>query len=167
MQKKLLYYSLFGIVFVFITGTLLHFIYEWSGFNSFVGAIAPVNESTWEHMKMLFFPMLFFTIWETVILKKEFPGILCGNVAGILSGTFLIPIIFYTYTGICGYHILFMDILTFLISVVLAFAVSFYVTKKEGNRTICLILSGIVFLLLICFLIFTFNPPDIGLFKIP
>ena len=43
------------ILSVSLLGTLLHFTYRWSGRNPL---IAPVNESVWEHMKLLFFPML-------------------------------------------------------------------------------------------------------------
>ena len=46
-----------GILCVSILGTLLHFTYRWSGRNPLIGLIAPVNESVWEHMKLLFFPM--------------------------------------------------------------------------------------------------------------
>ena len=45
-------------IVVFVLGTLAHFVYDWSGQNSFIGLLTPVNESTWEHMKLLFFPML-------------------------------------------------------------------------------------------------------------
>ena len=44
-------------IVVFVLGTLAHFVYDWSGQNSFIGLLTPVNESTWEHMKLLFFPM--------------------------------------------------------------------------------------------------------------
>ncbi len=46
------------ILFVIVLGTLMHFMYNWSGKHPFAGLIAPVNESVWEHMKLLFFPML-------------------------------------------------------------------------------------------------------------
>ena len=49
-----------GTVFVLITGTISHFIYDWSGQNYILGLIFPTNESTWEHMKLVFFPMLRF-----------------------------------------------------------------------------------------------------------
>ena len=53
-----------GILCVSILGTLLHFTYRWSGRNPLIGLIAPVNESVWEHMKLLFFPMLLFGLWN-------------------------------------------------------------------------------------------------------
>lgn len=35
-----------GTVFVLITGTISHFIYDWSGQNYILGLIFPTNEST-------------------------------------------------------------------------------------------------------------------------
>ncbi len=57
MSKNYNKFVLFGIIFTFILGTLLHFVYEWSGSNVIVGIFSPVNESVWEHLKLLYFPM--------------------------------------------------------------------------------------------------------------
>lgn len=69
MDKKLLCYTILGVIFTFLAGTLLHFTYEWSGNNFWVGLFSPVNESTWEHMKLLFFPMLFYSIASGILLR--------------------------------------------------------------------------------------------------
>lgn len=86
---------------------------------------------------------------------------------GILLGVFLIPVIFYTYTGILGKNYLTLDIGTFVASVILAFRIVYRATlscKVEKYKTI---LYFLVFLLLICFLLFTFKAPDLGLFYPP
>jgi Family of unknown function (DUF6512) len=41
-----------GVVIV-VAGTLLHFVYGWSGQNALAGLVSPVNESVWEHTKLL------------------------------------------------------------------------------------------------------------------
>ena len=50
--------NLFRFIFISVLGVLLHFTYEWSGDNAVVGLFSAVNESTWEHLKLLFFPFL-------------------------------------------------------------------------------------------------------------
>jgi len=60
-------------IVVFVLGTLAHFVYDWSGQNSFIGLLTPVNESTWEHMKLLFFPMLIIGTAVWLYLRKDFP----------------------------------------------------------------------------------------------
>ncbi len=66
MNKKIFRYTLSGILFTSILGTLSHFLYGWSGSRVLVGLFAPVNESVWEHMKLLFFPMLLYFVFESV-----------------------------------------------------------------------------------------------------
>jgi hypothetical protein len=36
-------------VAIVVAGTLLHFVYGWSGHNALAGLVSPVNESVWEH----------------------------------------------------------------------------------------------------------------------
>ena len=57
-------------ILIIIIGTLLHFTYEWSGENNFVASFSAVNESTWEHLKLVFFPMLILGIIEYFFIKK-------------------------------------------------------------------------------------------------
>ena len=58
-------------IFIAIVGTLLHFVYDWSGQNPAVGIIAPVSESTWEHLKLLFMPALLFTLIQEAVIGKD------------------------------------------------------------------------------------------------
>ena len=46
-----------GFFFTVVFGVLLHFLYEWSYNSVWIAPFSGVNESTWEHMKLLFFPM--------------------------------------------------------------------------------------------------------------
>ena len=48
-------YTLAGTIFVLVLGTLSHFFYEWSNDNPLIGLFSPINESVWEHMKLLSF----------------------------------------------------------------------------------------------------------------
>lgn len=167
MYKKLCYYMIFGFLFTIIIGTFMHFAYEWSGDSFLVGLIAPVNESTWEHMKLIFFPMLFYSIFSIYKLKDFYPCIATGMSAGLLLGTFLIPVLFYTYTGILGFHILWMDIAVFVLSVLIAFIISYYLTKTCCFRNYKFFLLFFTFILMLSFFLFTVFPPQIGIFQIP
>lgn len=160
-----------GCLFVAVFGTLAHFIYEWSGYSVWAGLFTPVSESTWEHMKLLFFPMLLFGIFSYCKLHREFPSILYAFPIGILLGELLIPVLFYTYTGIVGRHYLIPDVLTFYISVILAFLTVYLLGKKNRERIlpskykiIGIVSSLFTLTLALCFWYFTFNPPSIGLF---
>lgn len=160
-------YTLIGAIFVTVLGTLSHFFYDLSNQNFIVGFFSPINESTWEHMKLVFFPMLLFSFFAISKIKDNYPCITSSLLSGILLGTFLIPIIFYTYTGILGYNVFILDLLTFLLSVIGAFFVAYRLTlscRMQEYTMLLWIAVGIVFL---CFLLFTIAPPDIALFADP
>ena len=61
-SRKILNYQIISAIFAIILGTILHFTYDWSGNNAFVGALSSINESTWEHLKLVFYPMLITSI---------------------------------------------------------------------------------------------------------
>lgn len=174
MRNKLLIYTLIGIFFTILTGTFSHFLYEWSGNNRYIGLIAPVSESVWEHMKMVFFPMFLYCSIENILLQKDYPCIYKANAYAIYTGVFSIPVLFYTYTGILGKNYLAGDIAVFCLSVVLAFLSSCRLSKTapasscKRKSKIAVCYYAAVLLLFFCFAIFTQYPPtNIGLFQAP
>ena len=166
-MNKLKIYTVAGSIFTLNVGTLFHFIYEWSGNNYIVGFISPVNESTWEHMKLIFFPMLFYSFYMNYKLKSQYSCVTSALLFSIIIGTFLIPVIFYTYSGILGRNILFLDILTFIISVLIAFYAVYRLTLSCRLKNFETLPAVLLLLLSACFLVFTYNPPDIGIFRKP
>ena len=71
MNKKILKLEIIGFIFTSVLGTLMHFFYEWSNDNSIVGLFCPVNESPFEHLKLLFFPFLIWTFVEEIKLSQD------------------------------------------------------------------------------------------------
>lgn len=137
-------YLIAGYLFTAILGTLSHFFYNWSGKYPLIALFSPINESTWEHMKLIFFPVLFY-----------------------LLGTLSIPILFYTYSGILGKHFLFVDILIFLIGLLIVFFTAWKLYDSAKIFQWRHWIKSITLLFLIFFFVFTFYPPQIGLFRQP
>lgn len=54
-------------------------------------AFSAVNESTWEHMKLLFFPVFFFSVIQVCFLGRNYPNVLSARATGTLAGLVLIP----------------------------------------------------------------------------
>jgi hypothetical protein len=167
MQKQ---YSIFkfevlNTIFIFISGTILHFTFKWSNNNILVGTFSSINESTWEHLKLLFFPMLITAIIGHFYLKIA-SNYLCIKTKAIIIALLFTIVFFYTYTGVIGTNISIIDIGSFYVSVILS---QYYAYKKIKSNTSCnnYIAGIILFILFFCFIIFTFIPPHIGLFKDP
>lgn len=154
--KQLKCYTIIGIIFVIITGSLAHFVYEWTGNNFIAGLFTPVNESVREHMKLIFFPMLLYGLFMNWKLKKEFPCVTSSLCFGILLGTFLVPVFFYTYIFLIGHDVFLLDIATFVVSIVIAFAAVYKLTLSCRMQSYRYILYGFVCLTAAAFLLLTY-----------
>lgn len=144
-MKELKRYIEVGILFSIIFGTLSHFVYEWSGQNPIAAFFFPVDESVWEHVKLLFFPALLYSMFLIVRMKEKYPCVIPAVPVGILTGALSIPAFFYFYTAILGYHLLFLDILIFVISVVLTFFIIYKLTLscKISNNAGWILLAAL------------------------
>ena len=167
-KNKFLNFQIFSTIFTWILGTILHFTYEWSNENSIVAIFSAINESTWEHLKLLFFPMLITTIIGYFYLKpkEDYKNFLCAKTLGILASLSFVVVFFYTYTGIIGTNFAVLDIGSFFVGVLLGEFVSYKMTlsMKCCNKWSAVI---VLIILLVCFITFTFYAPDIGLFRNP
>lgn len=159
-------FQIFSTIFVLILGVLLHFAYEWSENNTFVGLFGAVNESTWEHLKLIFFPMLITLIVGYFIFKNEFPNYICTKTIGLIASMLFTVIFFYTYTGVIGNNYDFINIGIFFIAVILGEYITYKLTLRNFTCNRYFYTISII-LLTSFFLIFTFNPPKIDLFKSP
>ena len=99
-KTKIKNYQIVSAIFVCILGILLHFTYEFFGENIFIASFSAVNESVWEHLKLLFFPLLFTTIIGYFYIGKKAPSFLCSKTLGIITSMLFIIIFFYTYTDL-------------------------------------------------------------------
>ncbi len=168
MGNELACWELVGFIFVTVFGSLLHFVYHWSGNNRVVGLFAPINESTWEHLKLLVFPIVLYSIAEYLALGKNYPNFIPAKALGVLLGMLAIVAIFYTYTGMLGRHYLWADILTFILGVAAAYAYSWKIINKQPIGTSAQAAGFLIVLILILsFAVFTLYPPHIAMFLDP
>ena len=168
MKKKVLIWEITGFLVVCALSGVFHFIYDWSGKQTWIGFFCPVNESTWEHLKLLFFPVLIFSAIEYIWIRKESKNFIAARGTGTVLGMFTIIAVFYTYTGILGNHYLWLDLVTFFIGALVTFLYTNYGMKRYREKTSTTIMAIVVFILFFAaFVIFTYYPPHIGLFRDP
>ena len=139
---------------IFLFSSLMHFVYNWSDENFLIGLFSPVNESIFEHTKMILLPtiLLFF-------LKKENNYVTLFMNLGITIISIIV--LYYTYSGILGYNLLICDIIILLLAIILGNFIS-SLNKVTFNRSFLLII-----LLLIFYVGMTINPFKIALFQDP
>ena len=165
-MKSLKWFCIIGAIFTIIVGIISHFIYEWSGQNFLVGLFFSVNESTWEHMKLIFFPMFAYALIAGKRVEQQYPCIYNAMFTGILVGLGMIPVLFYTYTGILGFHVDWLNIAVFVVSVIAAYLVV-YKAAEACRQKDSKLLRYIMYVLLIAFMVFSVYPPKLGLFVSP
>ena len=166
-KRSILWYELAGIVFIITLGSLLHFTFEWSGFQEIVGVFSAVNESVWEHLKIAFWPTLLFAIFEYLYLIKKTNNFFFGKALEIYAIMVIIPVIFYAYT-IFIEHNLTIDVLSFIFAIIVGQLVSYKIlTFKQLSKNLKLISIVTLVILALAFVFFTFYPPQIQLFQDP
>ena len=167
MKTKIGLWQLMGFAVTSLGGTILHFLYDWLGEAVWIAPFSGVNESTWEHMKLLFWPMLIFAAVQSFFFRdrKDF---WCVKLRGMLLGLLLIPVIFYTYNGAVGRS---PDWLNIAIFFVVAAAVYIYEARLfEGEGVKCgspKWAVAVLGALAVLFVVFTFITPEIGIFRDP
>lgn len=117
-MNKVQRWEIFGIFFIIVFGTTLHFWFEWSGYWRPVALIAAVNESTWEHFKMAFWPGLIYALIEYPFLKNETNNFFVAKFSGLFAMPVITMILFYGYTSLTGTHLLWADVIVFILSVI-------------------------------------------------
>ena len=170
MNNNTLFKSdLWGFIIVSIAGSALHFIYPISGGSALAGLICPVNESVWEHLKLLFFPCIAYTSWQYFAIGRNFAPFLWGRCCSLVIGMLMIIMLYYTYTGSIGRGYLFVDIGLFFAASALTFALSHFITRSfpAPTKTETLLWLAVVALWGISLFVFTFRPPNIPLFRDP
>ena len=167
MKREIWIWQLVGFAFTALVGTLLHFLYDWLGEAVWVAPFSGVNESTWEHMKLLFWPMLGFALIEGIFFRG-YPAFRCIKLRGVLIGLGLIPLLFYTYNGVIGKSPDWINITIFFISAAVAYTYEAVALYKNKARCASPRLSLVILLAIgALFVVFTFLTPEIGIFRDP
>ena len=132
-----------------------------------VAPFSGVNESTWEHMKLLFWPMLIYAIIERFFFRKQ-ADFWCVKARGTLLGIGLIPIIFYTYNGVIGKSPDWLNITIFFVCAAVSYFYETYLFTCVNVKCKSKVPSTVVlFILAAAFTVFTFITPGLGIFRDP
>lgn len=165
-NKKLIIISVVSFFLISILGTLFHFAYEFLGGNVILGSIFAVNESVWEHLKILVMPMFICAIYEYILLKENRKNFFCALAFKIVISMLFVIGVFYSYTAILGKNVAVIDISTFYIAVFIAQLVWHNLIKNCQNLIIYRNISIVILIaILTLFLVFTYLPPKFELFK--
>lgn len=157
-----------GVFAVFLAGTLLHFVYDWSNGSAAAVLFGAVNESVWEHVKIFTMPYAAWAVIELAAAMPPFKQFVVAKIAGLYTLGILTIVFFYVYTGIIGSSILWLDILSVFVWIAVSFWVSYKLTYCVKDLRFLFLLSVVMLLLFgAMYFSFTAAPPHLELFKDP
>lgn len=165
-MNKIKKFEVISAIITIILGSLLHFVFEWAGEYKPLALFAAVNESTWEHLKLAFWPAAAMAIAVYFIYGKNKDKYICAQTVKLLLMPILIVVLFY------GWLLFFedsfiWDIFIFLLSVIVGHLAAYKIQLKKEKCKIRLLCLSLIGLLLISFSLFTYFPPKNLIFKDP
>ncbi len=116
----------------------------------------------------MFYPMAIFSIIEYKFIGSQVPYYWSTKLTGLAISLILIPVIYYTYTGVFGVNADWFNIAIFFICAATAYFIEYTLFQKEKGININT--KTAMFILVAISLIFTantFSPPEIPLFRDP
>ena len=167
MRRRVGWWQAVGFLVTALGGVLLHFLYDWSGQNPAVGLVSAVNESIWEHLKLLYVPLMGFSLVEARTLAGDHPGYWCAKLGGTLTGLVSIPLLYYTYTGALGVKADWFNIFIFFLAAAVAFTLETHLLRHSLPCNRPKVAVGILIGIGGLFALFTFAPPHLPLFFDP
>lgn len=114
------------ILAIVVLGTFWHFGYEIFGKNFLAGMVFPINESVWEHLKIVFFPLLIAGIIGYFSTKPRNPKIWLGTLVGTIVAMLIVFFGFYLYSSIIGESLL-ADILLYICAIIVGMYAAWWV----------------------------------------
>lgn len=159
-----------SIPILFIVSIPIHFLYILTGEIHIIGSIVPVNESIFEHFKLVTFPLILWWSINYYILRKniyiDYKKWTLSTAVSMVITPVVITTFYYTYTGALGINSFIMDIFSLILALVIGqyLALHMYINARITNEKFYL---GIVTILLIIIftVVFTYNPPHLPIFK--
>lgn len=162
----------YGIFFIVILSSLLHFLYDISNDFFLFAFISPINESVWEHLKLPLLPtILWWIISYYVLIKNNNVNMkkwLFSGAVSLLVSILVIILLHYTYTGALGIESPLIDILILVVSIIAGQTIALKIyTCNNLKPQHYYIGFTMFFLLLILIIIFTFKAPHLPIFRDP
>ncbi len=161
MNKRFIVINIF---LTFLIGFLVHYIYTW--IPCILTSIFPVNESLYEHMKLIYIsPIISSTILYFIFKKKGY--IINNYLFGLIVSTIFNIIIFYLlYLPL--YHaygsIMIMTLIVYFITICLSNYLYYLIIEVNNSRKLNYISLIMLIVIMAILTYFTYNPIKIPFF---
>lgn len=164
-NRKLIIWEIIGVFVILMLASLWHFVYDWAP-NTVFAIIFPVNESPWEHVKLLFFPAIIYYIPMYFYVGKQYKNFIVSHSLVLLLMPMMMFYMFYGYRlGLGIEESLLIDIFITFLSIGFGSYIATRITVSsyefKSPKVLALL---IVIIIMTCNTIFTFKTPHAPVF---
>lgn len=161
-------WKIISVIGIFILSFLFHQLYDWFP-NKLFSIFFPVNESIWEHLKMIFTTIIFwlfieYNIFYYLFKNISFSNLILSSLVSSISTIIIFLIIYLPIYNSVG-HNLILTLVIYFISIIFGQLISYYILSLKNNYKILNIISLILIIVIFTmFGYFTYNPLKYSLF---
>jgi len=170
IKRRLIFWEIGSFIWVALAGSALHFAFELSEFWQPLALFSSVNESTWEHLKMYFWPGLIYALVQYTYTKDVANNYWVAKLVSLLATPLGIIISYYGYLSITlpiyGTGFFEMDLMTMVIGLTCSSILAYKImVRPKINSVPKLYVVSAYLTLTAMFSTFTYYPPKIFLFE--
>lgn len=157
MNKNKLY-VIINTFFIFALGFVTHNLYNW--FPNFLTILFPVNESLYEHVKMIFLtPFITGTVLYLIFYFKghKINNFIGSTFVSSLLNIIVFYVVFLPIYNQIGENIV-VTLIVYFISIVISQIVNYYLINRENNKVFNIVSLILTFITIIILLYYTYNP---------
>ena len=162
MNKKK--YVIINAIVTFLLGFLVHGMYSW--FPSFITSIFPVNESLYEHVKLIYLSPIFSVLIIGAFYKYKINNMFFGMLVSIIFNILFFYMIYLPIYYLLGNSMI-MTLIVYFISIIASNYIYYLVIKNENRKNLDLLSIIIVLLGIIGLTYFSYYPIKNDFFRDP
>lgn len=151
-------------IIIFLLSSIFHFIYNIFP-NNITALLFPVNESIWEHFKLLYTTGIIFSILN-IFITKEKNNFFLNTLLRSLLLVIILSIIYLPIYYLFGENLIVTLIILFITILITEYILS-KINNKKHYKTLNLISAIVLIIIYITFMYLTYNPLYNSLFLDP
>lgn len=149
------------IVPLVLLGSILHFLYDWTGHNRIAAIFGAVNESYWEHIKIAVWPVALLQLVLFLSGGHRYPSFIPAATVALYSIPISMVGLVFLYKSFTKRNVLWLDIGVFAAVIVIAQVLFVQLLEQLDPAAPTVILAALFLVgLILAFLKFTLHPPQ-------
>ena len=162
MNKKK--FVIINAIVTFLLGFIVHGMYSW--FPSVITSIFPVNESLYEHVKLVYLSPIFSVLIVGAFYKYKINNIFFGMMVSIIFNILFFYMLYLPIYYLLGNSMV-MTLIVYFITIVASNYIYYLVIKNDNNKNLDIVSVIVSIIGILGLTYFSYHPPKTDFFKDP